>query len=172
MTRHYDHPMRNLGLSVLLCASTIAPAVAAPCSGAPAELATAAAAWAQPDVAIATAIQPSIPSRVSLGPPSGAGFALRPKPETEGRHAAAFDFRATANGEHAIVVGQRMWIDIVDARGRLLVPARVERGLRCDGIAKTLIFALVPGDYRLQLSEGASSSTRVLIIALAAPPRM
>ena len=158
--------MHRLSTLLLLCALAAAPARAAQCSGAPAELAAAAAAWSLPETTAGTPVDASIPYRVMLGSPVTAGFTFRAKPENEGQFAAAFAFRAAAGGEYAVIVGQRMWIDVVDERGRALVPERVERGLRCDGIAKTLVFALTPGSYRLQLSEGASPSTRVLVAPL------
>jgi hypothetical protein len=104
--------------------------------------------------------------RVTLVPTSKAGFAVRDRPEAREGSAGALSFSAARAGDYAVVVSQRMWIDVVDPAGKALEPVRVERRLRCDGIAKSLVFALAPGAYRLQLSEGASPSLRILVAPL------
>ncbi len=74
-------------------------------------------------------------------------------------------FHIALGGTYRVALGGKGWIDVVQA-GRSLQSTVHAHGTPCSGIAKTVDFALAPGDYVLQLSDAATPHLSVLLSRL------
>ena len=92
-------------------------------------------------------------------------FQRRPKLDQMSLYAGRLALEPPRDGEYRILVGQRVWVDIVDpATGTALTPTTSERQLRCAGVAKNIGFVLAANKrYWLQISDGDEAETDVLV---------
>jgi len=93
-------------------------------------------------------------------------FQSRPKLDQKNLYAGRLALEPPVEGEYRIMVGQRVWVDVVDpATGTALTPTTSERQLRCAGVAKNIGFVLAAKKrYWLQVSDGDEAEADVLVM--------
>jgi hypothetical protein len=107
-----------------------------------------------------------VPVIATLAPAEGLTFAAPlGKPVAPGDKGGLLVFHIGLTGTYRIALGGKAWIDVVQ-RGKSLLSAAHAHGEPCSGIAKMVDFALVPGDYILQLSDVQAASVPVLLTRL------
>lgn len=74
-------------------------------------------------------------------------------------------FHIALGGTYRIALGGKAWIDVAQS-GKPLPSAAHAHGEPCSGIAKTVDFALSPGDYVLQLTDSSAPRLSVLLTRL------
>ncbi|MCJ2181102.1 homogentisate 1,2-dioxygenase [Novosphingobium sp. 1949] len=111
----------------------------------------------------AAQLQPGRAVEAGLLPTPQVHYALRPeKPGGTVSHGGLFRFHVAAAGTYRVALGSAAWIDVVkDGKG--LVSTAHGHGPDCSGIRKIVDFTLVPGDYLLQVSANAETSTGLLV---------
>ncbi len=106
------------------------------------------------------------PADVALGPAETMILAAPlDKPVAPGDRGGLLTFHIGLSGTYRIALGGKAWIDVVQ-RGIPLPSTAHAHGEPCSGIAKQVDFALVPGDYVLQLSDSAAPHIAVLLSRL------
>jgi hypothetical protein len=96
--------------------------------------------------------------RMTLASPLG-------KPIVAGDRGGLLTFHVALGGAYRVALGDHAWIDMTQ-RGVPLVARTHARGAPCSGIAKTVDFALSPGDYVLQVSAARAAHIPVQISLL------
>jgi hypothetical protein len=112
------------------------------------------------------ALMLDVPAAVSLGSVAKV-ILVTPlgRPVAAGDKGGLLGFHITLGGAYRIALGGKAWIDVVQA-GKSLPSASHAHGEPCSGIAKTVDFALEPGDYILQLSDTPLPTVPVLLTRL------
>lgn len=87
------------------------------------------------------------------------------KPVAPGDRGGLLGFHIPLTGTYRVALGGKAWIDVVQ-QGRSLPPAAHAHGEPCSGVVKQVDFMLAPGDYVLQLSDGAAPHIAVLLSRL------
>jgi hypothetical protein len=135
-----------------------APPCAAIDSALPAEFAQ----WRQADAPVATPLPLARPMTLALStqpdltqPPSRA-----PQPGTFG---IVVPLRIETAGRYIVAIDHPAWIDLIGADGQAARPAQFGHGPACSSIRKQLRFDLTPGDYRLQFSNAATPTLRLMV---------
>ena len=161
--------MRMIGLAAMLMLAGVAPTRADPPS---VKCLIPAKVWngAVPLAAAATT-PPKLTARLTIGEPAFVKLGdvkLVRFPAALGKPAAAGDkggllvLGITTAGTYRIAIQHKAWIDVVQGAKSLASAAHAHGGA-CSGIAKTVDFALTPGDYTVQLSDTAEDSIGVLV---------
>ncbi|MDB5711939.1 MAG: hypothetical protein JWL96_4009 [Sphingomonas bacterium] len=119
--------------------TTTAPLTAA---GRPADLATA-------------ALTPGHRADVALLPASGVTFATPlARPAPAGSTGGMLALTVTSAGKYRLSFGGAIWADVIGPDGKTIAPVGHGHGPDCSAIRKYVDFALQPGRYVVQLSEG------------------
>jgi len=114
----------------------------------------------RPDLAL------SEPADVALVPAETMILAAPPgKPVAPGERGGLLGFHIALTGTYRVALGSKAWIDVV-RQGRSLPSAAHAHGAPCSGVVKQVDFALVPGDYVLQIREAATPRVSVLLSRL------
>lgn len=121
-------------------------------------------AWRSITAATAGPIAIGARTGVKLAPAAAAHFAIAPgRKPAEGSLAGVYRITVTTPGTYRIALDGAAWIDLV-RDGAALTSAAHSMGPACTGIRKIVDFALVPGDYVLQLSGVRDKALTVLVV--------
>jgi hypothetical protein len=100
---------------------------------------------------------------VSLHPTREVSYVIGPeKPGGSVAHGGMVSVSIHQAGRYQVSLGSRAWIDLVKD-GAPISSADHAPGPRCSTIRKTVVFALQPGNYVLQISANADSTLPVMV---------
>jgi len=163
-----------LALAVIAAPAFAQEAAPAPCPATPAPLPAALTGWASasPVTAAATATdigkaQIPVGSRadVTLSPATQVQFLAPEKAPLAGTSSGMVRFTVPAARTYRVALGAGAWIDVV-RDGKAVGSGAHGHGVPCTPIRKTVDFALMPGDYVLQISGNHDATLSVLILPL------
>ncbi|MFA5965608.1 MAG: hypothetical protein WC804_16455 [Sphingomonas sp.] len=121
-------------------------------------------AWRSITAATAGPIAIGARTGVKLAPAAATHFVIAPERKpAEGSLAGVYHVTVTTPGTYRIALDGAAWIDLV-RDGAALPSTAHTMGPACTGIRKIVDFALVPGDYALQLSGVRDKALTVLIV--------
>ncbi|CAN5525593.1 hypothetical protein BH10PSE14_BH10PSE14_19290 [soil metagenome] len=122
------------------------------------------AAWRSITAVTAGPIAIGARTGVKLAPVAATRFAIAPERKpADGSLAGIYHVAVTTPGTYRIALDGAAWIDLV-RDGTALKSVAHGEGPACTGIRKIVDFALVPGDYVLQLSSVRDKALTVLIV--------
>jgi hypothetical protein len=146
--------MRTIGLAMLMAgmAVPVAAQMPEPKCLVPSHTWDAAGPLAAGTSGVGAALPASGIAMVGLVDAARVGFPMPlGRPAAAGDKAGLVALHVTAAGTYRIALQHKAWIDVVQG-GKGLDSVAHAHGEPCSGIAKVVDFALVPGDYTLQLS--------------------
>ncbi len=158
-------------LASLLIAAALQSATPAPAPARTAPVCTAEApppagleAWKRITAATTGPIAIGARTGMKLAPAATTRFVLTPERKpAEGSLAGVYHVAVTTPGTYRIALDGGAWIDLL-RNGAPLKSIGHSEGPACSGIRKIVDFALVPGDYVLQLSNARAAAMTVLIV--------
>ena len=123
-------------------------------------------AWMQPAVSGTGADLP-LGKRVQVALDDHAKVKLVVKPEKKfpsGSKAGVFKLAVSEAGTYRISLGGKMWVDLVDAQGKVVPSDRFEMQTKCESIFKVVEYKLAAGgSYTVQISSSPANSADVLV---------
>lgn len=91
---------------------------------------------------------------------------LPEKPGGSVSYGGLFRLHVAEAGDHQVSLGTGAWIELV--QGDAVVPTkRFGPGPACASLKKTVVFALVPGDYLLEITGNAAPQLPLMVTRLA-----